>query len=233
VGPVADELIARSLRSKDACGDFASIIVDFFNKAYFSSKEESKLPLASRDLLGLDVWQGPCKIYNIHALSNNTFLMGVIEGNVNFHHEQMDLILENVDPTFFDFFKDATHEVMKYTYSAEVAFVTVEQVFLFCRALWYYVESAVCYHALSAIEKECNITRLTGKILALRESLVTPFLHVRFPENHFYSKVHQMTRDELNLFYDKYLLSKFRFNQHQAFLLSKTILNEVERKGGA
>ncbi len=117
IGPVADDLISKSFSSKESCLNFSNIITNFFNSTYFQSKGDSKLPLASKDILGLDVWQGPCRIYNMRPISNNKVLLGIFEGNVYFNHVNLFRVLEYLDSAFFEVIKKETNGTcLKYNF---------------------------------------------------------------------------------------------------------------------
>lgn len=227
VGPAFVDIIKNALNSDEGRRRFIFAGEQLFNLTYFKNKNNSGLPHSTREILGYGIWQSPCHVYDVKTCGDGSMLTGFMQGKVNVDLEKNGLNEKPIEDEFFKRENGDEGDSMGYTYVIEDRFCSMEQIFMFMRAFWYYIEAMVLFHVLQGIISVSVITQFL-KYIELRRSLVLPFFHDNFPENHYYSKIDVQTSDELDIFYDKYLFSKMRAVQKKTFLLANVIANATK-----
>jgi hypothetical protein len=203
MGPVINNLVKKALESDKGKADFSQITESFLNSAYFNRSDNKGLPQNTRDILGFEIWQLPCTVEHV----NTTRLL---EKNLE-------------DNLFFTRMKnDSGEEILSYNYSVEVVFSNMEQSFMFIRAFWYFIEAKILEHVFNGVLAP-QVFDLLASYENTRKTLVLPFIHDNFPENHYYTKINVQSKNELDQFYDKYMFSKIRVVQRKSLMIAQVI----------
>jgi hypothetical protein len=227
VGPAIADIIKKALSSDEGRKQFIYSVEHLFNFVYFKDKSNEGLPHSTREILGYAIWQSPCRVLDVKPSGDGTILTAFMQGKINFSLGQSDLDKSPIEDAFFQRENGDDGDLISYTYDVENKFCNMEQTFMFIRNFWYYIETMVLFHAIKdSIPK--NVETQLIKYIDLRKSLIFPFIHDGFPENHYYSKIDVQTSDELEEFYDKYLFSKTRSTQRKALLLASVIANATK-----
>lgn len=223
MGPFLGNLITNAIESDSGRDAFSKLTEQFFNSTYFNDESNDGLPQNTRRLLGFDVWQSPCKVEHVRRLDTSQILTGFVSGNVN---AIMNLNKTEEDPDQLDFFTKSKgsegRDVLTYPYSVECVFSNNEQSFMFMRAFWYYIEARVILHLAGSILDE-RVSRALEAYTEVRRAVVSPFIHDKFPERHYYTRIGATAVSELELFYDKHLFSKLRIAQRKALIIARVV----------
>jgi hypothetical protein len=136
-------------------------------------------------------------------------------------------------PGYLDFFvkskDDKDRDILVYPYVVECVFSNIEQPFMFLRAFWYYIEARALLHLVGSSLSEQG-TRALETYTELRRSVVSPFIHDRFPERQYYTRVNVTTASELDTFYDKHLFSKIRTIQRKSLIIAQVVSRGEKRE---
>jgi len=227
VGPAIANIINKALDSEDGRKQFILAVEQLFNFTYFKDKNNAGLPHTTREILGYGVWQSPCHFLDVKPCGDGSILTAFMQGKINVDVDKSGLDEINIDSAFFKRETCNDGDIISYYYVVENRFCSLEQTFMFIRIFWYYIEAMVLFHVLHDTISERVKSQLM-KYVDLRRSIVLPFIHDNFPENHYYSKIDLQTSDELNLFYSKYLFSRMRATQKKTLLLANVIANATK-----
>ncbi len=223
MGPFLGKVITKAIESDAGREALSKLTEQFFNSTYFSNVNNDGLPQNTRDVLGFDVWQSPCKVEHIRRLDGSQILTGFLSGNINIF---MGTSIAGKTPGHLDFFMrnkdDKGRDILVYPYVLECVFSSSEQAFMFVRAFWYFIEARVLYHLVDGVLAE-EASRALETYTELRRLVVSPFVHDKFPERHYYTRVNATTGTELDAFYDKHLFSKLRMVQRQALIIARVV----------
>jgi hypothetical protein len=224
MGPFLGKIFTNAIESDAGREKFSKATEQFFNSTYFNNVSNDGLPQNTRDLLGFEIWQSPCKLEHVRRLNNSLMLTGFVSGNINVVAgvEKRDKI-----PGYLDFFvkskDDKDRDILVYPYIVESIFSNIEQPFMFLRAFWYYIEARVLLHLVHGDLSE-NISRALETYTSYRRSVVAPFIYDMFPERQYYTRINVTGASELEVFYDKYLFSKIRTIQRKALIIAQVVL---------
>jgi hypothetical protein len=223
MGPVLNTMFTKAIESDQGRDNFSKATEHFFNSTYFNSVSNNGLPQNTRDLLGFEIWQSPCKLEHVKRLHDSKILTGFVSGNVN--------VIVNADkidktPGYLDFFvrskNDADKEVFVYPYLVECDFSNIEQPFMFLRAFWYYIEARVLLHLVGWVLDE-RAARALEIYTECRRSIISPFVYDKFPERQYYTRINAIAAPELETFYDKHLFSKIRAIQRKSLIIARVV----------
>ncbi|MHA1372442.1 MAG: hypothetical protein ACTSRA_22300 [Promethearchaeota archaeon] len=223
MGPIMDGLIKKALYSEDGRKKLQIAGREFINGAYFDDSGINKLPLNTKEILGFNIWEGKCKTGKVDLVGKNDTLLGRFYGKV-IVQEDFNLINEkHLDNHFF--VRDYEHIIYKYHF--DIVFINLEQLFLYIRAFWYFIESAVISFIFNP---ECSnsLSNYLNQYNSLRKSLVSPFTEINFPQLDFFNKTISLDRDFLNNYYYKYFFSRMGDVQKKSLLMAMAIKNEYK-----
>jgi hypothetical protein len=223
MGPVLVVKYAKAIESDAGREQFAKATELFFNSTYFSNASNDGLPQNTRDLLGFEIWQSPCKLEHVKRLDNSQILTGFVSGNIN---AKIDTDKIDKTPAHLDFFvkgkDEKDRDILVYPYNVECVFSNVEQPFMFLRAFWYYIEARVLLHLVGSDLNE-GVSHALEQYTECRRSLILPFVYDKFPERQYYTQVNVTKASEVEFFYDKHLFSKIRMVQRKALIIARVI----------
>jgi hypothetical protein len=223
MGPVISNLVKKALESDKGKADFSQITENFLNSAYFNRLDNKGLPQATRDILGFEIWQLPCTLEHVRSIGMDTFLTGFINGTVQLRNIPHSLEKNLENNIFFTSMKnDCGEEILSYKYSVEGVFSNMEQSFMFIRAFWYFIEAKILQYVFNDVLAP-QVFDLLASYANTRQTLVLPFIHDSFPENHYYTKVNARNKNELDHFYNKYMFSKIRMVQRKSIMIAQVI----------
>ncbi len=223
MGPVIDKFFTNAIESDEGREKFSKVTEQFFNSTYFNTVSNNGLPQNTRDLLGFEIWQSPCKLEHVKRMHDSQMLTGFVSGIINVVTD-----IEKIDKASgcLDFFvrskDDKGRDVLVYPYVVETVFSNIEQPFMFLRSFWYYIEARVLLHLVRGDLSE-NVSRALETYTSYRRSVVAPFIYDMFPERQYYTRINVTEASELEVFYDKYLFSKIRTIQRKAIIISQVI----------
>jgi hypothetical protein len=223
MGPVLGKIFTNAIESDAGREKFAKATEQFFNSTYFNTVSNDGLPQNTRDLLGFEIWQSPCKLEHVKRLHNSQMLTGFVSGGINVIAD-----VEKIDeaPGYLDFFvkskDDKGRDILVYPYIVESIFSNIEQPFMFLRAFWYYIEARVLLHLVRGTLSE-NASRALETYTSYRRSVVAPFIYDMFPERQYYTRINVTGASELEVFYDKHLFSKIRSVQRKALIIAQVV----------
>ena len=221
MGPFFDDFIIEALQSEKKRTDIAKNTEDFFNNTYFIGEENNNFSYSSKDLLGIDIYHGKCKVTGCDLVGNGTTLLGHFKFNIG-----VFIPLEVVGEDIYSKFKDVEYREgnrvkITHKYETEAVFCKVEQFLLFMRALWYFTESLVLNTILTPIKVPSSVGNILQKYLDERKSLISPFIHQN-GENHFQVKnaVKSLKANDLEKYYLRFFFSKLSGVQKKCANLS-------------
>ncbi|MHA1748591.1 MAG: hypothetical protein ACTSYF_08135 [Promethearchaeota archaeon] len=229
MGPVFDSFIQKAIKSDKVWPRFKEVAENFLNEYYFNSKTSSNLPFSTRDILNAKIWEEKCELNNIYLSGDNDVLAGSVKSSVHCEIDKkfISTSVKN-DPSFvIKEFEDNKVEIVYY-YSMGEACVSIEQMFLFIRAFWYYIEAQVIYQVIEDHLSE-DSKNLLKNYIDLRKTLISPFLELNFPKTVYKLKIDDLNADLITKYYNKYFFSKLRLIQKRSILIAQVIRNEIKQ----